>query len=261
MRILPRRRSFLSLAAAAAVLLSGAAAPAQDKGVLVFAAASLKNALEEIAGGWKAATGKSVTFSFAASPALAKQIENGAPADLFVSADLDWMDYLQQRKLIREQTRFNLVGNRIVLIAPADSKAQLKIAPGFNLAGALGDGRLAMANTDSVPAGKYGKAALEKLGAWEGVKNRIAQAADVRAALLLVARGEAPFGVVYSTDAAAEPKVRIVDAFPEATHPPILYPVALTAASASQDAQAFLRHLAADSVKPIYAKYGFARAD
>lgn len=231
---------------------------AQSRDVVVFAAASLKTALDEIGAAWaRESAGKKATISYAASPALAKQIEQGAPADLFISADLDWMDYLQQKGLIRTDTRQNLLGNRIVLIAPKDSKVSLAIAPGFNLAAALNQGRLAMANVDAVPAGKYGKAALEKLGAWEAVKNKVAQAENVRAALLLVSRGEAPLGIVYQTDAAADPNVKIVGVFPEDTHPPILYPLAITKDSMNPDVAAFTAFLRSATARAAFERQGF----
>jgi molybdate transport system substrate-binding protein len=203
----------------------------------------LKNALDEIAGQWQRQTGMKVTISYAASNNLIKQIEQGAPADIFFSADTDWMDYGQQKNLIKPETRTNLLGNRIVLVAPKDSTVSLRIQPGFDLAAALKGGRLAMASVDAVPAGKYGKAALENLGAWNGVSDRIAQAESVRAALLFVARGEALLGIVYQTDAASEPSVKIVGAFPDDTHPPIIYPVAATKDSTNPDALAFLNFI------------------
>src|SRR5205823_3284636 len=195
---------------------------ADSKSPLVFAAASLKNVLDAINDAWRRETRKHATIAYAASSTLAKQIENGAPADLFISADRDWMDYLEQRKLIEPKSRTDLLGNRLVLIAPKDSRADFVIRPGFDIAGTLGGGRLAMADPAAVPAGFYGKAALETLGVWSSIANRIAAAENVRAALLLVARGEAPLGIVYQTDAAAEPGVRIVAAFPADTHPPIV---------------------------------------
>ena len=226
--------------------------------MVVFAAASMKNALDEINQAWSRENGgRKATISYAASSALAKQIEAGAPADLFVSADLDWMDYAQQKNLIRPETRVNLLGNRLVLIAAKDATTSLTIEPGFNLAAALGSGRLAMANVDAVPAGKYGKAALEKLGAWEGVKDRVAQAENVRAALLLVSRGEAPLGIVYQTDAAADPNVKIVGTFPQDTHPPIVYPVAITKDSSNADAQAFLAFLRGPVAQAAFERQGF----
>lgn len=230
---------------------------AQGKDVTAFAAASLKNALDELNAAWAKETGRKAVVSYAGSSALAKQIEQGAPADLFISADLDWMDYLAERKLIKPDTRRNLLGNRIVLVAPKDAPVSVELAPGVDLAAVLKDGKLAMANTQAVPAGKYGKAALEKLGAWAGVADKVAQAENVRAALLLVARGEAPLGIVYQTDAAAEPAVKIVGVFPETTHPPIIYPIAQTAASARADAAAFLAFLTSAAARPAFEKQGF----
>ena len=211
----------VGLAAAILVVWGPAKRPAVAQGgdVLVFAAASLKNALDAINAQWQRDTGKKATISYAASSALAKQIEQGAPAQLFISADLDWMDYLAGKNLIKPETRSNLLGNRIVLIAQKDKARPVEIKTAFDLAKILGDGRLSMANVDSVPAGKYGKAALEKLGVWESVSGKIAQAENVRAALLLVSRGEAPVGIVYQTDAAADPNVAIIGTFPEDTHP------------------------------------------
>jgi molybdate transport system substrate-binding protein len=232
-------------------------AAAQSKDIVVFAAASLKNALDDVSAEWQRETGKKTAISYAASPALARQIEQGAPADIFISADLDWMDYVQQRNLIKADTRSNLLGNKIVLIAPKNSIASVKIAPGFNLAAALGSGRLAMADTAAVPAGKYGKSALETLGVWSSVQDKVAQAENVRAALLLVSRGEAPLGIVYETDAAADPNVRIVDAFPANTHPAIVYPIAITAASRNANATAFLAYLKSPKAQPLFRKQGF----
>ena len=224
-----RRRSFVRLAAASAAIAIAGAGRAQPRPVLVFAAASLKTALDAIAAGWRSGDGGQATISYAASSTLAKQIENGAPADLFISADEDWMDYLEQRRLIDPKTRADLLGNSLVLIAPADRAEQVTIGPGFPLAAMLGDGRLAIADPVAVPAGRYAKAALTTLGVWRQLAGRVAAAENVRAALLLVARGEAPFGIVYRTDAAAEPAVRIAAAFPPESHPPIVYPMALTA--------------------------------
>jgi molybdate transport system substrate-binding protein len=252
------RRNFIGLATAAAVALPFAALPAQAADTIVFAAASLKNALDEAAGLYKEKTGKAVTSNYAASPALAKQIEEKAPADIFFSADLAWMDYLQERNLIKNDSRVTLLGNTIVLVAPADSTAALTLEPGAKLADALGpDGKLAMANVDSVPAGKYGKAALEKLGLWAEVEGKIVQADNVRAALAFVATGEAPLGIVYQTDANAEPKVKAIATFPEDSHDPILYPVALTASSTNPDAAEFLEFLKSDGAKPAFEKQGF----
>jgi molybdate transport system substrate-binding protein len=237
------------------LLAAAPAAAAQD--VTVFAAASLKNALDAISAAWKAEAGKEAIISYAASSALAKQIEEGAPADVFISADLDWMAYLSERNLIRPDTEVRLLGNRIVLIAPADSTATAEIASGFDLAGLLGAGKLAMANVDSVPAGKYGKEALTKLGLWDSVSAHIVQADNVRAALAFVAQGEAPLGIVYQTDANAEPGVKVIAAFPADSHAPIVYPVAITAASKNPDAKAFFDYLTSDKAKPAYEKQGF----
>jgi molybdate transport system substrate-binding protein len=250
-----KRRAWLGLAVA--IAFAPAAAFAQD-GLVIFAAASLKNALDEIATGWKDSGKPAAKISYAASSALAKQLEQGAPADMFISADTDWMDYVEKKDLIRKDTRVNLLGNKIVLIAPRDAKVSVDVKQGFDLAKALAGGKLAMANVDSVPAGKYGKAALEKLGAWDGVKGSIAQAENVRAALLLVARGEAPLGIVYSTDAAAEPNVKIVGTFPADSHPPIIYPAALTKAPKSADAKPFLEMLKSAKARPAFEKQGFA---
>jgi molybdate transport system substrate-binding protein len=240
------------LAAFLALAAPVRAAPAP---LLVFAAASLKNALDAVDGGYK---GARVTASYAASSALARQIEAGAPADVFISADLDWMDYLAQKRLIRAQTRANLLGNALVLVAPAASAAHAAIAPGFPLARLLGQGRLAVADPDAVPAGRYAKAALQKLGVWSAVKDHLAPAENVRAALLLVARGEAPFGIVYRTDAAVSPRVRIAGTFPADSHPPIIYPVAVTAASkAPEPAAAYVAYHKSPPARAIFAKAGF----
>jgi molybdate transport system substrate-binding protein len=250
-----KRRSLLGLAVALSFLPGMAQA---QSNVVIFAAASLKNALDEIAATWSKDTGKPAPkISYAASSALAKQMEQGAPADMFISADLDWMDYVQGKNLIKNDTRFNLLGNKIVIIAPKDSKTTTLTIKGDDVAKALAGGRLSMANIDAVPAGKYGKAALEKLGAWNAVKDSIAQAENVRAALLLVARGEAPLGIVYSTDAAAEPNVKIVATFPEDSHPPIIYPAALTKDSSNADAKAFLDFLRSAKARTAFEKQGF----
>ena len=239
-------------------LLAGVvmAAPAAAETITVFAAASLKESLDAAIKVYAPARGDKLVVSYAASSALAKQIESGAPADVFISADLDWMDYLEQRKLIRPASRQNLLRNRLVLIAPAGSKLTVAIAPGFPLAGMLGDGRLAMANPEAVPAGKYGKAALEFLGVWKNVGARVAGAENVRAALVLVSRGEAPLGIVYKTDAAAEPRVRVLGEFPETAHPPIIYPGAVTALGKA-GADSFLVWLGTPAARAIFGKYGF----
>ena len=236
------------------ILLLSATAAADT--ITVFAAASLKDALDECARAYQITAGDRVVLSYAASSALAKQIEAGAPADLFISADVEWMDYLQQRRLIKPDTRRNLLRNRLVLIAPADSQVSLNIAPGFPLATVLGNGRLAMANPDAVPAGKYGKASLEALGVWRAVQSKVASTENVRAALVLVSRGEAPLGIVYRTDAAADPKVRVVGVFPENTHPPIIYPIAVTV-DGKPAAATFLSWLNTPEARAIFQKHGF----
>jgi molybdate transport system substrate-binding protein len=236
---------------------AGAADAAREKPVLlVFAAASLTDALNELSPVHEKAAGVTVRHSFAASSVLARQIEAGGRADAFLSADRQWMDYLQSRGLIETSTRRDLVSNRLVLVAPADSRVDLAIAPGFPLLRALGDGRLAMGDPDTVPAGRYARAALVALGVWDGLAPRIARADNVRGAMMFVARGEAPLGIVYATDALADPKVRIVRTFPENTHPPITYPAAATRGASSHSA-AYLAFLAGDDAAPVWKKHGF----
>lgn len=247
----------IGLATTVALGLGVSPAVAQTHDVLVFAAASLKNALDDINAQYARKTGRHANISLAASSTLAKQIANGAPADIFISADLDWMDYLSKRNLVQADTRKDLLGNELVLVAPKDSAVAVKIQPGFPLDKLLAGGKLVMADTTSVPAGKYGKAALEKLGVWSSVSGQIAQAENVRAALELVARKEAPFGIVYLTDAAAEPDVKVVGVFPEDTHPRIIYPVALIANSTNPDAAAFLTYLESPAAQPFFEKQGF----
>jgi molybdate transport system substrate-binding protein len=258
--MLARRRVGIRLAAAiasiAAIMFSVAASSAQEK-IVVFAAASLKNALDAVNAACEADVGEQATISYAASSALAKQIEQGAPADIFISADLDWMKYLSDKKLTKQQTELKLLGNRIVLIAPNDSTAEADIAPNFDLAGLVGDGRLAMGNIKAVPAGKYGKAALERLGVWASVEAKVAQAENVRAALKLVSIGEAPLGIVYRTDANAEPGVKVIGTFPEDTHPPIVYPVAQMLSSRDDDTPAFLKCLQSAKAKELFEAQGF----
>ena len=239
-----------------ALLLAMAPSIAIAADVTVFAAASLTDALNEINSAWTKETGHSAAISFAASSALARQIEAGAPADMFVSADVDWMDYLEQRNLVQHQTRRNLLGNHLVLVEPASSQTRISIVPHFDLAGALGGGRLAVADPDSVPAGKYAKASLIALGVWESVANHLAGAENVRIALKYVARGDAPFGIVYTTDALSEPGVRIAGTFPDASHAPIVYPLALTA-NAKPVARAFLAYLTGPRAGAIFRKGGF----
>lgn len=240
---------------ALAAIVAAPAAMAAD--VTVFAAASLKNALDEIGAAWKVEAGKEATISYAASSALAKQIEEGAPADVFISADVPWMTYLSERDLVKKDTIVELLGNRLVLVAPAESDAAIEIGPGFDLLGALGDGRLAMGQVDSVPAGKYGKQALTSLGVWDQVSGHVAQAENVRAALALVAAGEAPFGIVYATDANAEKAVKVVATFPEDSHSPIVYPAAVTAEAKSADAGAFLEFLRTEAAAKLFEAQGF----
>jgi molybdate transport system substrate-binding protein len=234
------------------------ATAARAADVVVFAAASLKNALDDAAKAYEAKTGDKVVISYAASSALAKQIEGGAPADIFFSADLDWMDYLQQRNLIDTASRRTLLGNTLVLVAPKASTVSLAIERDFPILQALGpDGKLAMASVDSVPAGKYGKAALTYFGVWEAVAPRLAQAENVRAALAFVARGETPLGIVYGTDAKAEPAVRVVGTFPEESHPKIEYPVALLA-KAKPEARKFLDFIVSPEATPAFEAQGFS---
>lgn len=245
---------------AAVIVLCGSfcspAAAARD--LLIFGAASLNEALAAAARLYETRTGVKVVESYAGSGTLARQIERGAPADIFISADEKWMDYLEKRGLIRTDTRVDLLSNRLVLIALADSKASVVIRQGFPLAEALGGGRLAVANPDSVPAGRYARAALEALGVWRTVSSRLVRGENVRAALAFVARGEAPFGIVYRTDALAEPKVRIVAEFDPGLHPPIVYPGAVLARTRSTDPEGALRFLGSTEVRKIWERYGFS---
>lgn len=250
-----RPRSFLALAAFA-LLATATAAKAQEP-LTVFAAASLKNALEDVGKSFTAQTEIPVRASFAASSQLARQIEQGAPAEVFISADIEWMDYLAQRNLIEPETRANLLGNRIVVIAPKDSPLSVVKLEAAPLRAAIGDGRLVTGEVSSVPVGRYARAALEKLGLWQEVQPKIAMADNVRAALVLVARGEAPLGIVYATDAAAEPNVKIVATFPESSHPPIVYPVAAVK-GAGDKAKPFLAFLRSDLAKAAFEKQGFS---
>jgi len=246
---------FLIVLVALFVLFQAAGALAAD--VTVFAAASLTDSLNDVGTAWKQKTGHSTVFAFAASSTLAKQIEASAYADVFISADTQWMDYLDEAALIRRDTRTDLLGNHLVLIAPKTSRIELKIAPRFQLAAALGDGRLAVADPDSVPAGIYARTALTNLGVWNSVADHLARGENVRAALAYVSRGEAPLGIVYTTDAMADPAVRIVGTFPENTHPPIVYLVALTK-EAKPLAGDFLAFLRGPEASTIFAKAGFA---
>jgi molybdate transport system substrate-binding protein len=236
--------------------LPGRAADAPPSALVVFGAASLTNALQDIGNDYTRQTGQEVSFSFAASSVLARQIEAGTRADVFVSADEDWMDYLESRKLIDPKTRHDIIMNRLVLIAPAASAIKLKIAPHFALAAALGQERLATGDPDSVPVGRYARAALTNLGVWSEVSRHVVPAEDVRAALAFVARGETPLGIVYETDALIEKRVRIVDTFPEDSHAPITYPVALVV-TAKAGAGRFVGYMKSPAGRAVFAHYGF----
>ena len=249
-----RRRDFISVFGLL-VAPAWAADPA-PKEITVFAAASLTDVLQEIGKAFREKTGVGVRFSFASSSALAKQVETGAPADAFVSADGEWMDYLANHGSVDLKSRRNVAGNELVLIAPADSDVKLAIAKDFPLVAALGEGRLAVADPASVPAGRYAKAALTSLGVWAQAEPHLAPAESVRAALALVSRGEAPLGIVYRTDARVEPKVKVVGVFPPVSYPPIVYPAALLANGAGA-AAAFVEFLASPDAQGIFARYGF----
>jgi molybdate transport system substrate-binding protein len=236
--------------------LTSAAADAAKRPVTVFAAASLSNVLEELGEGFMKETSIPVVFSFAASSALARQIENGAPADVFFPADLEWMDYLERRRLIRADTRESALGNRLVLIAPAGSSVKLKIAPGFPLAAVLGKGRLATGDPDAVPVGRYARQALTALRVWDAVADRLVRADSVRSALAFVDRDEAPLGIVYETDALIDKRVRVVDVFPADTHMPIVYPIALTG-RATADAARFVAYIRGPAGDAGFKAYGF----
>ena len=253
-------RAFSAAIVAALLLLLPVSVPAQNTDrIVVFAAASLTDSLQDIGASYTREHGKRVVFSFAGSMTLARQVEASAGADIFMSADVELMDYLEQRNRIVKASRENLLSNRLVLVAPATSSVALEIGPGMRIAGALGGGRLAMANTETVPAGRYGKAALTELGVWASVASRLAEGDDVRTALAYVARGEAPLGIVYATDARVEPRVRVVGTFPENTHPPIVYPAALTS-EARPDAAQFLAYLRGPQARAVFEQAGFAVA-
>src|ERR1700688_1109375 len=236
--------------------LTSFAAAAEKPSITVFAAASLTNVLQELGDGFTKTTSIPVRFSFAARSALARQIENGSPADVFLSADLEWMDYLQTHNLIQPDSRHNVIGNRLVLIAPTDSKIKLKIEPGFALADALGKGRLATGDPDAVPAGRYAREALTTLGVWAEVADRLVRADSVRSALAFVDRGEAPLGIVYDTDALIDKHVRVVDVFPDNSHLPIVYPIALTR-RANGDAAKFVDYVRGPAGQVAFKAYGF----
>ena len=261
MKLCPLLRSFSALLLIAVSLASTTARAQDDAGLTVFAAASLKEALDEAAAAYRKQTGVPVRVSYAASSALARQIEQGAPADVFFSADLEWMDYLQQRNRLDVATRRSLLGNRLVLIAPRASRAQVDLKRPATLLAALGDGRLAVGQTRTVPAGKYAKASLESLSLWNGVRPRLAESESVRAALMLVARGETPLGIVYASDAKAEPGVRVVATFPEDSHPPIVYPVAALRGARAAQAARFVQWLASPAADALFTKRGFTVKD
>lgn len=243
-------------AAALALCLSATVARADE--VVVFAAASLTNALGEIGESFAAQTGHTVKPSYAASSALAKQVEQGAPAHVFASADLKWMDYMAGKKLVNPDTRFNLLGNTLVLVAPADSaQGKIELSPKTDIAALAGAGRIATGNPDSVPVGLYFKQAMERAGQWPAVEAKVARADSVRAALAFVERGEVPFGVVYATDAAVSKKVKVVGVFPDTMHDPIVYPFALIAGKETPAAKAFLDYVRGPTAKGVFAKYGF----
>jgi molybdate transport system substrate-binding protein len=224
--------------------------------ILVFAAASLTNVLGDLSANWQKTSGVTVKLSFAASSVLARQIEAGGRADVFISADQEWMDYLQSRGLIEKPTRRNLVGNRLVLIAPADSSIKIKIAPGFPLVGALAGGRLATGDPDTVPVGRYARSALISLGVWDQIQEHLVRADNVRGAMTFVERGEVPLGIVYATDAMEDPKVRIVDTFPANTHAPVTYPAAVVN-GAHSEARIFVEFLGGAGARDAWTKYGF----
>src|SRR5215813_11389200 len=255
--MLNRRKALLAAMVAAVAAACSPSAMAQDKPITVFAAASMKNAVDDINAAFTKATKIKVVASYAASSALMKQIEEGAPADVFASADLDWMDYGSQKKVVRDDTRVDLLGNKLVLIAPKDSKINnVSIVRGFDLAGLIGDGRITTGDVRSVPVGKYAKAALEYLGVWASVERKFAMVENVRVALTLVARGEAVLGIVYETDAKVEPNVKVVGAFPKESHPKIVYPVALTVTAKPEAAQ-YLAFLRSQAAKTVFENYGF----
>lgn len=250
-------RQLAGLIGLLALLVPAPAATAQPKTVTVFAAASLASALGDVHASFTAKTGIKVVASFAASSALIRQIEAGAPADVFASADAAWTEHGFERRLLRPETRVNLLGNRLVLIAPKDSPLrEVAIGPGFDLAALAGDGRIATGDVRAVPVGRYAKAALQALGAWAKAEPKLALADHVRAALVLVARGEATLGIVYATDARAEPGVKVIGTFPAGSHPPIVYPFAATRGS-KESAADYLRHLRSRDAKTAFERHGF----
>lgn len=251
---LSRRNLVLALALSTAIGLPGLAQAAE---ITVFAAASLKTALDAIAADWQKSSGDTVVISYESSGKLAKQIQQGAPADIFISASADWMDKLAKDNLIKADSRKTLLGNTLILVAADKAAAPVTISKDLDLSGLLGDSKLAMGLVDSVPAGQYGKEALTSLGLWSAVEPKVAQADNVRAALKLVDSGEAAYGIVYASDAVSDDKVAVVGTFPEDSHAPIVYPAALTA-TAKPEAEAFLKDLSSEAAGAVFAKQGFA---
>jgi molybdate transport system substrate-binding protein len=252
------RFRFMSAGIALAFGLLTMAPAARADDILIFAAASLKNALDDAIANYTKSGAAAPKVSYGSSGALARQIDADAPADIFISADPDWMNDVQKNNKIKTETRFDFLGNVLVMIEPADSTTKLDIVPGFPLAKVLGNERLSMADPDSVPAGMYGKAALTKLGVWDAIEPKIARAQDVRAALTFVSRKEAPFGIVYQTDAAADKGVKVAGVFPANTYPPIIYPAAITASSKNPEAARFFAYIHLDAAKPSFEKQGFS---
>ena len=253
------RRWLLSVLCGLSFWLTAAPATAQD--LLLFGAASLQDAVNAVIEEYQAQGGGQVSASYASSSTLARQIEQGAPADIYLSANPEWMDYLEQRGLLRDGSRRDLLSNGLVLVAPLGSETTIEIAPGFDLVGALGGGRLAMGDPDHVPAGIYGRAALKNLGVWDAVAPHVARADNVRAALALVARGEAPLGVVYRSDALADADVKVAGAFPQDSHPPIIYPIAIVAGSERPEATALLELFQSEAAAGIFERFGFTIID
>ena len=254
MPFLTRRSTLMALMLSAVVALPVCASAGE---ITVFAASSLKTALDSIAADWEKQTGNTVTISYDSSAKLAKQIQEGAPADLFISASKQWMDTLADAKLIKDDSRKTILGNTLILVAADKAAAPVEIVAGFDLAALVGDSKLAMGLVDSVPAGQYGKEALTNLGIWAAVEPKVAQAENVRAALKLVDTGEAAFGIVYASDAMADDKVAVVGTFPDDSHKPIIYPAAVTALSTAPEAQAFLDDLSTDAARAVFTAQGF----
>jgi molybdate transport system substrate-binding protein len=254
MTFLTRRATLLALALSTALALPGFASAAE---ITVFAASSLKTALDVIAADWEKSTGTKVVISYESSAKLAKQIQEGAPADIFISASKQWMDTLSDAKLIKPGSRKTILGNTLILVAADKAAAKVDLVKGVDLAKLVGDSKLAMGLVDSVPAGQYGKEALTNLGAWDAVAPKVAQADNVRAALKLVDSGEAAYGIVYASDAISDDKVTVVGTFPEDSHKPIIYPAAVTATSTAPEAQAFLDDLSTDAAGAVFTAQGF----